>query len=161
MKRSIKKYAMSGMLTLVLAGTGCGQGQNTGETGRVISTLSGSAIVRKEDPELVRKGEAVFRRHCAACHGRQAEGAPDWRRRGEDGFYPPPPLNGTGHAWHHPTAMLRDMIRNGSPPGQGRMPAWGDKLSAEEIDAVIAWFQSLWPDEVYAAWYDREQRFLK
>lgn len=91
---------------------------------------------------------------------RNGEGAPNWRQRDADGFFPPPPLNGRGHEWHHPTAMLRAMIRDGSPPGQGKMPAWGDKLSEQEIAAVVEWFQSRWPDPVYAAWYDMQQRSL-
>lgn len=52
------------------------------------------------------------------------------------------------------------MIRDGSPPGQRQMPAWGDKLSEQEIAAVVEWFQSRWPDPVYAAWYDMQQRSL-
>jgi len=32
------------------------------------------------------------------------------------------------------------------------MPAWRDKLSDDEIDDIIVWFQSRWPDQVYAAW---------
>ncbi len=32
------------------------------------------------------------------------------------------------------------------------MPPFNEKLSAEEIDAVIAWFQSLWSDEIYTVW---------
>ena len=32
------------------------------------------------------------------------------------------------------------------------MPAWKDKLSDEDIDAVIAWMQSVWPEEIYRAW---------
>jgi thiol:disulfide interchange protein DsbC len=35
------------------------------------------------------------------------------------------------------------------------MPGFGDKLAPDAVDAVIAWFQSLWPDEVYAAWEQR------
>ena len=38
------------------------------------------------------------------------------------------------------------------------MPAWGGKLSDQDIDAVIAWFQSLWPDAVYGEWFAMEQR---
>ncbi len=126
---------------------------------RAIQTPSGTSIIRKTDQALVSQGKAVFEQHCATCHGDRAQGDPQWRKRGPDGLFPPPPLDGSGHAWHHPTRQLREMIRNGSPPGQGKMPAWGDKLTSAEIDAVIAWFQSLWPDPVYAAWFDREQRF--
>ena len=80
------------------------------------------------------------------------------RKRKPDGKYPPPPLNGSGHAWHHSRAMLHEMIRTGSRPGEGDMPAWQGKLTGDEIDAVISWFQSLWPDQVYAEWYEMQER---
>lgn len=123
-----------------------------------VQTLAGSDIVRPHDAQKIAQGEGVYRAYCARCHGERGEGAPNWRQPDAQGFYPPPPLDGSGHAWHHSTAWLKDMIRYGSPPGQGRMPAWGATLSEAQIDAVIAYFQSLWPDEVYAAWYDMTQR---
>ncbi len=112
------------------------------------------------DRTRVARGGEIFQEHCAQCHGAQAQGAPDWRRPDASGAYPAPPLDGTGHAWHHPSAMLRHVIRNGSPGG-GAMPAWKEKLTDEDIDAVIAWFQSKWPVEVYAAWSEIEQRALQ
>jgi mono/diheme cytochrome c family protein len=60
-----------------------------------------------------------------------------------------PPLNGTGHAWHHP---LKWLFRTISEGGTGGMPGWREELSPGEILAVIAWFQSHWSDEIYDAW---------
>lgn len=97
-------------------------------------------------------GAPLFALHCAACHGSGAEGAEEWYRRLPDGRWPPPPLNGTGHAWHHPLWQLRQQIREGSNPEHGDMPSFSGILSEREIDTVIAWFQNHWPDEVYAAW---------
>lgn len=115
-------------------------------------------VARLKSSTLIARGEALFAQHCATCHGARAEGTPDWRRRDAEGFFPPPPLDDTAHAWHHPLPVLRTMIRDGSPPGQGRMPAWGATLSGEDIDAAIAWIQSLWSAEVYAAWLEMDQR---
>ena len=100
-------------------------------------------------PEEVELGRQLFAQHCARCHGSGAQGAANWQKPGPDGTNPPPPLNGTGHAWHHPLRDLVDVIQNGTP---GNMPAWRGKLSIEETSAVIAWFQSLWPAEIAAAW---------
>lgn len=105
--------------------------------------------------ERVTTGAEVFQTNCAPCHGKRAEGATDWRKTGPDGLLPAPPLNGTGHAWHHPMSVLFKVIRIGGPVGQSNMPAWKEKLSDEEIVAAIAWFQSHWPDELYAAWDKR------
>jgi thiol:disulfide interchange protein DsbC len=106
-------------------------------------------------PEQVQRGAGVFAPHCAECHGAAAEATPEWRKPNADGKYPPPPLNGTAHAWHHPLDMLRSTVRKGGVPVGGLMPPFGDKLSTEDIDAAIAFFQSTWPDEIYAAWEER------
>jgi mono/diheme cytochrome c family protein len=103
-------------------------------------------------------GKKVFDDNCARCHGDNAQGAADWRKRDADGHYPPPPLNGSGHTWHHSTEMLKQTILNGSPQGKGKMPAWKGKLTEKQIDAVIDWFQSVWPQPVYDAWYEMQQR---
>jgi mono/diheme cytochrome c family protein len=139
-------------LVVVLVLSGCEQQQ-----GHMVETMSGAAIERQHDLVKVAAGEQVYRQHCASCHGDHGQGAPQWRQAGADGKYPPPPLDGSGHAWHHPRQWLQDMIHEGSPNGQGNMPAWKDKLSDQEIDAVVEWFQSTWPDDVYAVWFEMQQ----
>ena len=110
------------------------------------------------DPALVARAADIYKANCAACHGARAEGAPHWQKPGPDGKYPPPPLDGSAHAWHHPHAALKQTIRNGTQQLGGSMPAWGGKLSKAEIEAVVAWFQSTWPDEIYRAWADIDRR---
>lgn len=112
---------------------------------------------RRYDPAQLARGERLYGEHCAGCHGGDAAGDPDWRRRDAAGRFPPPPLDGTAHTWHHPLEQLRDTIKNGGPAGQSNMPAWGGTLDDRQIDDVIAWLQSLWPDQVYAAWYHMQQ----
>jgi len=108
--------------------------------------------------EDVARGGEIFARQCATCHGAEAQGADDWRQRGADGKFPPPPLDGTGHAWHHPIAALRYQIRYGAPGGSGVMPGFDAVLSEEDVLDVIAWFQDRWRDEIYAAWHAIEVR---
>lgn len=120
----------------------------------------GNTIQRVVDLAQVSRGGALYAKNCAECHGVHGEGAANWRQRDAEGMLPPPPLNGTGHAWHHPHATLFEVIREGSPAGMGKMPAWRGKLRDEEIEAVIAWFQSQWSDEAYASWYLTNQRAL-
>ncbi|WP_090959700.1 cytochrome c [Nitrosospira sp. Nsp18] len=105
---------------------------------------------RKLDPEKIKRGQATYTKNCASCHGPNGEATPGWRIPAADGRYPPPPLDGSAHAWHHSTETLETMIRVGSP-GAG-MPAWDGKLTKQEIDDVIVWIKSLWPDEVYDIW---------
>lgn len=135
--------------------SGCAEQSST----EVQHTAAGSQTLSREvDFMQLSRGGRLFAQNCAECHGASGEGAANWRQRDADGLFPAPPLNGTGHAWHHPQKMLHYVIKHGSPGGQGRMPAWKEKLDDEEIAAIIAWFQSKWPDEVYAAWYRTDQR---
>ncbi len=35
------------------------------------------------------------------------------------------------------------------------MPGFADKLNAREIDDILAWVQSHWPDGIYKVWSER------
>ena len=102
----------------------------------------------------VEQGEQIFQENCASCHGSKAQAKPDWRVADSRGIYPPPPLNGKAHAWHHPFDMLKVTIAKGTQRG---MPGWEDKLDEKQIEATIAWIESHWPDKVYQAWLRRHQ----
>jgi len=60
---------------------------------------------RGEFAMIVRGGQ-LFSVNCAECHGDLAQGHPRWQQLDVNGRYPAPPLNGTGHAWHHPKTTL-------------------------------------------------------
>lgn len=123
-------------------------------------TFSSDADITRQDrwytDDQVKQGAAVFSKHCAECHGQHAQGlAEDWRQKLPDGSYPPPPLNGSAHAWHHSLSSLKRTVRDGGIRLGGKMPPFKYKLSDEEIESVIAFFQDKWIDEVYAAWLQR------
>lgn len=113
---------------------------------------------RITDAQVLARGAEVYRKNCASCHGDRAQGPFNWQKPGADGKYPPPPLDGSAHAWHHPQASLALTIRQGTQLQGGNMPGWGGKLSEDEIQAVIAWFQSTWSDEIFRIWADIDQR---
>jgi len=71
------------------------------------------------------------------------------------------PLDDSAHAWHHPTAVLVKVVREGSPGGQGNMPAWKDKLGEQEIRDVVTYIKSLWSEPVYRLWWKAEQQSLQ
>ena len=110
------------------------------------------------NPVRIARGAEVFRQNCASCHGERAQGAFNWQKPGPDGKYLPPPLNGSAHSWHHPFAQLKQTIRDGTLRLGGSMPPWKGKLSDSDIEAVILYFQSLWPTEIYLAWKDIDGR---
>jgi mono/diheme cytochrome c family protein len=115
---------------------------------------------RAFDSALLERGRVLYKENCAHCHGDRAQGAPAWHRPDPNGKWPPPPLNGSGHAWHHPRLALEKTIREGTAARGGDMPAWGDRLSDRDIDAIIAWLQQQWPKGLYEAWWrmDRQSR---
>lgn len=113
---------------------------------------------RNIDARIYTQGQRLYRQHCAQCHGKHAEGDANWRQRDAEGAFPPPPLNGTGHTWHHPKHVLVEIIKNGTAASGGKMPAWKDKLSDAEIHAILSWISAQWPDEIYQAWYTNQQQ---
>ncbi len=120
---------------------------------------TGHAQERWYTSDQAEHGRIVFDAHCAECHGAQAQGlAEDWAKAGPDGKYPPPPLNGTAHAWHHPRSVLRRTIREGGIKLGGQMPGFATKLKDNDIDAAIAYFQSFWSDEIYRRWLERSRQ---
>lgn len=105
--------------------------------------------------EQVKLGKELFRQNCAACHGQEAEATPNWKQTDANGNYPPPPLNGSAHAWHHDLNLLRRTVREGGAKLGGQMPGFEGRLDAAQIDSVIAFFQSKWPDDIYQRWAGR------
>jgi cytochrome c len=102
--------------------------------------------------EEVAKGEAIYTKNCAKCHGYKGKASFNWRQKLADGSYPPPPLNGTGHTWHHNYAHLLDQITNGGIGRGGKMPPFKNILSEDQRVSVLAYIQSLWSDEIYQRW---------
>ncbi len=152
------------MLVLLLTLPGCSEPPVPAKPASVTAAPAYAAPVAVPhdlDPRLVARGGEIYKANCAVCHGANAEGAPNWQHPGPDGKYPAPPLDGSGHAWHHPSTALELTIRGGTLKLGGSMPAWSEKLSDAEIKAIVAWFQSLWPDEIYSAWLSMEMRTNK
>ncbi|MFW2440341.1 MAG: thioredoxin fold domain-containing protein [Arenicellales bacterium] len=113
------------------------------------------ATERWYSDEQAARRAGLYASHCAECHKVNAEGTENWRQKDSNGKYPPPPLNGTAHAWHHSKEVLAKTIQDGGIKSGGVMPAFKDKLDAVQTLDVIAFFQSKWGDKVYSAWLQR------
>ena len=108
------------------------------------------------NPPLVALGEVLYQQQCAACHGQDLEGQPNWRRRNDDGTLPAPPHDITGHTWHHPDELLFEITKYGTTAVVGRgyksnMIGFADKLDDTEIWAVLSYIKSRWPENIQAA----------
>jgi len=100
-------------------------------------------------------GHELFIANCASCHGTRGEGTADWKKRDAEGRLPPPPLNGTAHAWHHAIDVLDKTIVAGGAPWGGTMPPFSERFDERQRMALIAYIQSLWNDETYSMWSER------
>ena len=74
--------------------------------------------------KLVKTGKTLFTKNCASCHGANAKGGVG------------PKLQGITAS----DARITKIIKNGKP---GQMPAFGEKLKAADIRALIAYLRSL------------------
>lgn len=110
------------------------------------------------ETEPVQRGAILYGQHCAECHGKNLEGAANWRYRQPDGTYPAPPHDISGHTWQHPDAVLIRMIANGiNPQLKGGMPAFRDKLTPSEMTDVLTYIKNRWDrDERRRQWWQSQ-----
>lgn len=148
-----------GGIVIVVTLTACDPSSTSSQTPggtpppeKTISTLTGVDVVRPHNAQQIAEGAQLYEQHCASCHGAKAEGNPEWRKALAEGKYLPLPLNGTGREWHSSRNELHNHIKYGSKFGKGNMPPFQNVLTDAQITAVIAWFQSLWSDQLYAEW---------
>jgi mono/diheme cytochrome c family protein len=109
--------------------------------------------LRPDDQSYVARGHELYRTACASCHGANLEGQANWRERGPDGLLPAPPHDPSGHTWHHPDDVLFKLTKFGVEPYAGpgyrsAMPAFENKLSDEDILAILSYIKSTWSADI-------------
>ncbi len=103
----------------------------------------------------IAQGQSLYNVRCASCHGKNLEGQPNWQTPLPNGRMPAPPHDKTGHTWHHTDDALTGITKLGLKPFAGDnyesdMPAFGAILSDEEIEAILAYIKSTWPEREQA-----------
>ena len=98
------------------------------------------------------KGMELYTKNCASCHMGNLAGNPDWKSGvDDDGQRLPPPLNGTGHTWHHSPDQLFQVIRYGykkfDPNYKGKMLG-NEDLSEDDVWSILGYIKSIWPEEI-------------
>jgi len=101
--------------------------------------------------EVIAEGRQIYADYCAACHGANLEGQPDWRTPLPSGRLPAPPHDASGHTWHHADDLLFRIVKQGTAAVVGRgyesdMPGYADVLSDAQISAVLDYIKSTWPE---------------
>ena len=152
---------LSTVLLVVLFLVSCSGsgGDKPAKSAKQSASASSSADPESQifDKARLARGEKLYNEKCVECHKKFGQGEAYWQEENKDGNLPPPPLDGTAHAWHHPTEVLQRFIRDGGEEYGGTMPAFKEELSFKQIADVVVWITSLWPKDVYDKWYRRDK----
>ena len=109
--------------------------------------------ITRDSPSMIIRGKINYENNCVSCHQVNLIGAENWNGLDEDGHRKAPPLNGTGHTWHHDDATLHNIIKYGLAKlvknYEGKMLGFEDNLKDKDIDSILSYIKSFWPDEVY------------
>jgi mono/diheme cytochrome c family protein len=133
--------AAVGLGVFLLGGRGAGPGNGT-------------------SAETIAVGQAIYAENCAACHGADLEGQPNWQTPLASGRLPAPPHDASGHTWHHPDQVLFEITKHGPAAVVGSgyesdMPGFEGILSDDQIRAVLAYIKHTWPQRERAFQEDR------
>ena len=141
-------------------------------TGERISRVTNTSIARKaklasflavlamvgcrseSEVDRIERGAAVYAAHCSSCHGEKREGQLNWREKTADGTRPAAPaLNDSGNVWSYKDRQLFTIVKNGyvppytKPGRESDMPGFRDRLSDDEIHAVLDFIRASWSEE--------------
>ena len=105
-----------------------------------------------EPEEIIYEGRVLYLANCVTCHGVNLQGNPNWRSgTDKDGQRLPPPLNGTGHTWHHSPEVLSQIIKYGlkiyDENYEGKMVG-NENLTNKEMYSLLEYIKSVWPEEL-------------
>ena len=122
----------------------------------LINQISYSHIhfpITRDSTLMIARGKIIYESNCVSCHQVNLVGAENWKGLDQDGHRKAPPLNGTGHTWHHDDASLHNIIKYGLAKiiksYDGKMLGFEDNLKDQDIDSVLTYIKSFWPDDVY------------
>jgi mono/diheme cytochrome c family protein len=99
-------------------------------------------------PTREQQGERLYNAYCAQCHGGPVVETP--------AVAYPPRHNASGHTWEHPSCELLDIVRDGGndrtramhaaqgPAAAVEMPAYKERLSDDDIVAILTYIKSMW-----------------
>ena len=118
----------------------------------LLISLFSYKVVAKSQNIYIFRGMELYTSNCASCHMGNLAGNPDWKSGlDDDGQRLPPPLNGTGHTWHHSPEQLFQVIRYGyktfDPNYKGKMLG-NDDLSEDDVWSILEYIKSVWPTEI-------------
>ena len=131
----------------------------------LMGTIGAAVYMFAPDAAAVARGRVLYDANCASCHGENFEGQPDWRSPGDDGLYPAPPHDASGHTWHHSDAGLIAYITLGGKAALAQMgvrfdsgmPGFGDVLAPQDIEDILGYIKSRWTGRERAVQAERSR----
>ena len=109
--------------------------------------------ITRDSALMIAKGKIIYENNCMSCHQVNLIGAENWKGLDDDGHRKAPPLNGTGHTWHHDDTTLHNIIKYGLAKlvknYEGKMLGYENDLKDKDIDSVLSYIKSFWPDDIY------------
>ena len=121
---------------------------------RIESIAWGAGPAGMFAPTAEQRGERLYNVYCSTCHG-----GPEVVGGRADTLTYPPRHDASGHTWQHPDCELLSIVRNGGDdmtralrasqarPGAVEMPAFKERLSDDDIGAVLAYIKTLLTQE--------------
>ncbi len=107
--------------------------------GVMVCALAAGLALAQNLPNPAAGGKRVYENNCADCHRSSGEGLP----------VKFPALKGSAFVQGDPEQVVQVLL-NGRRGKLGRMPAWRDRLSDEEIAAVATYIRNAWGNRASA-----------
>lgn len=144
------------LILLAFGISACNSSNNSENSQPSVLPTSPSLAQRLED------GAVVYTTYCAVCHGVNGEGQnpEDPYAQDENGRFLAPPHNENGHTWHHGDDVLIQIVNEGGmgePNFFNEMPAFGEILSDDQIEAVLTYIKTFWTEEQRATQKERTE----
>lgn len=122
----------------------------------LVALAAGAWLLNRTAQPDIQRGRELYAAFCASCHGANLEGQENWRSPKPDGTLPAPPHDAEGHTWHHTDDLLFDYVKRGGEAVledmgmefSSAMPGFGDVLADEDIESILAFIKSTWPEDI-------------
>ncbi len=107
--------------------------------GLLILALAAGLALAQNPPDLAAQGKKLYEDNCADCHRSSGEGLP----------VKFPALKGSAFVQGDPEPVIETLL-NGRRGKLGRMPAWREYFTDQEIAAVATYIRSAWGNKAPA-----------
>ena len=113
----------------------------------LLAACGGAGSNNVGDANALAQGRVLYEQNCAACHGTNGEGQPNWKRPDTNGAYPAPPHDSTGHTWHHADGLLIQIIADGGTMPNSQMFGFSETLTEEEMRFILDYIKTFWGEQ--------------